>query len=36
MAERGGGGLLGIVGFVAILILLNVLSYFFNWGIWIY
>ena len=27
-----GGGLLGIVFFIGIIVLLNVLSYVFNWG----
>jgi len=31
MNGKSGGGL-GIVAFIAILLLVNALSYFFNWG----
>ena len=36
MAERGGGGIIGGLIFIGILILVNVLSYVFNWGFWLY
>jgi hypothetical protein len=34
MSDDGGGGgaCSGIVGFILILVILNALSYFFNWG----
>jgi hypothetical protein len=32
----GGGGAGGILGFVGILVAVNALSYFFNWGFWLY
>ena len=32
MSDRGGGGIIGFLGFVAILAILNGLSYAFNWG----
>ena len=31
-----GGSILGIVGFIGLIILLNALSYFFNWGWYFY
>ena len=30
-----GGNIAGVVGFIGIIVLLNVLSYVFNWG-WIF
>ena len=36
MSDSGGGGILGGLAFIGILILLNVLSYVFNWPFWIY
>ncbi len=35
MAKGGGGGL-GLVGFVVILLILNGLSWMFNWGWYFY
>lgn len=32
----GGGGLIGIVGFILILGIVNLLSWIFNWSFWIY
>jgi len=34
--EGGGGGLMGIVGFILILGIVNLLSWIFNWSFWIY
>lgn len=31
-----GGGIIGLLGFVGIIVLLNALSYFFNWGYMFY
>jgi hypothetical protein len=37
MAGRGGGGrLLGILGFIGLIVLLNVLSMAFDWGYYFY
>ena len=36
MADEGGGGIAGIIGFVVILGLVNLLSYLFDWGFWLY
>ncbi len=38
MSEGGGGGgrLMGILGFVGLIILLNVLSQVFDWGYYFY
>ena len=36
MSQNGGGGVLGFLGFIAIIILLNVLSWAFNWGWYFY
>ncbi len=36
MSEGGGGGLAGFIGFVLILIIVNVCSYLFNWSFWLY
>ena len=32
----GGGGIAGFVGFILILVVVNLCSYFFNWGFWLY
>jgi len=32
----GGGGLLGLVGFVVLLGGVNLASYLFGWGFWVY
>jgi hypothetical protein len=34
--EGSGGGIMGIVGFILILGLVNLLSWVFHWGFWIY
>lgn len=31
-----GGGIAGIFGFLLLLGLVNLLSYLFNWGFWLY
>lgn len=33
---KSGGGIFGIVGFVVVLGVVNLLSYLFNWGFWLY
>ncbi len=33
--QSAGGGIIGLVGFIGIIVLLNVLSYVFNWG-WVF
>lgn len=32
MAKKGTGKIIGIAGFIGIIVLLNVLSYVFDWG----
>lgn len=34
--EGGGGGIFGIVGFIGFLLIINFLSWIFNWPFWIY
>ena len=34
--SNGGGGILGTLGFIGILLVVNLLSYLFGWGFWIY
>ncbi len=34
MAGRGGIG--GWIGFIGLLLVVNLLSYLFNWGFWLY
>jgi hypothetical protein len=34
--QGAGGGIVGTLGFVGIIVLLNVLSYVFNWGWYFY
>lgn len=36
MSDDEGGGLAGIIGFIIILGLVNLLSYLFNWGLFVY
>jgi hypothetical protein len=36
MAKGGGGGVLGIVGFIVILLVVNGLSWLFGWGWYFY
>ena len=39
MSQEGGGGGGGIMGWVGLLVVLgvvNLLSYLFNWGFWLY
>lgn len=33
---NSGGGFGGIIFFVGILVIVNLLSYFLNWGFWLY
>jgi len=36
MGEGQGGGILGAIGFISIIVLLNALSYVFDWGYMFY
>ena len=36
MSEGKGSGALGWIGFIVILGVVNLLSYLFNWGFWLY
>lgn len=34
--EGKGGRFMGIIGFIVVLGVVNLLSYLFNWGFWLY
>ena len=34
--EGGGGGIIGGLLFIGIIVVVNVLSYAFNWGFWVW
>ena len=36
MGEGAGKGIVGVLGFIGVIVLLNVLSYVFNWGYMFY
>ncbi len=36
MSDNAAGGIIGALAFVAILIILNLCSYWFDWPFWIY
>lgn len=36
MSDEGGSGLIGFAIFIGILLVVNALSYFLNWGFWLY